>query len=84
MVRPGRDRLAGVVGTDEIYVGAPRSGKRGRGAAGKSLVLVMVQENPPGQGLGRIRLARVADASAPSLEPAVERAVGTRQHRAHR
>jgi len=76
MVRPGRDRLAGVVETDEIYVGGPRSGKRGRGAAGKSLVLVMVQENPQGQGLGRIRLTRVADASAASLEPAVERAVG--------
>lgn len=75
MVRPGRDRLAGVVETDEIYVGGPRSGKRGRGAAGKSLVVVMVQESPQGQGLGRIRLTRVADASAVSLEPAVEQAV---------
>lgn len=75
MVRPGRDRLAGVVETDEIYVGGPRAGKRGRGAAGKSLVVVMVQENPQGQGLGRIRLTRVADASAASLEPAVARAV---------
>lgn len=73
MVRPGRDRLAGVVEADEIYIGGPRSGKRGRGAAGKSLVLVMVQENP--QGLGRIRLARVPDASAASLEPAIEHAV---------
>ena len=33
----------------------------------------MVKENP--QGLGRIRLARVPDASAASLEPAIERAV---------
>jgi transposase-like protein len=73
MVRPGRDRLAGVVETDEIYIGGPRSGSRGRGAAGKSLVVVMVQETP--QGLGRIRLARVSDASAASLEPAIEQAV---------
>lgn len=73
MVRPGRDRLAGVVEADEIYMGGPRSGKRGRGAAGKSLVLVTVQANP--QGLGRIRLARVADASAASLQPAIEQAL---------
>jgi transposase-like protein len=73
MVRPGRDRWAGVVEADETYIGGPRSGKRGRGAAGKSLVLVMVQENP--QGLGRIRLARVPDASAASLEPAIAQAV---------
>jgi transposase-like protein len=73
MVRPGRDRLAGVVEADEIYIGGPRSGKRGRGAAGKSLVVVMVQETP--EGVGRIRLARVADASAASLGPAIQQAV---------
>lgn len=73
MVRPGRDRLAGVVEADEIYIGGPRSGKRGRGAAGKSLVVVMVQETP--EGVGRIRLARVSDASTASLEPAIQQAV---------
>lgn len=73
MVRPGRDRLEGVVEADEIYIGGPRPGKRGRGAAGKSLVEVLVQEAP--QGIGRIRLARVPDASAASLEAAVKQAV---------
>lgn len=73
MVRPGRDRLGGVVEADEIYIGGPRSGKRGRGAAGKSLVEVLVQETP--QGIGRIRLARMPDASAASLEAAVKQAV---------
>lgn len=73
MVRPGRDRLAGVVEIDETYIGGPRSGKRGRGAVGKGLVLVMVQESP--QGLGRIGLARVPDASGASLEAAIEQAV---------
>jgi len=73
MVRPNRDRLAGVVEADEIYLGGPRAGKRGRGAEGKSLVEVLVQETP--QGIGRIRLARVRDASAASLEAAVIQAV---------
>ena len=73
MVRLGRDRLAGTVEADEIYLGGPRSGKRGRGAAGQSLGLVLVQESP--QGLGQIRLARVPDASAASLELAIEQAI---------
>jgi len=73
MVRPHRDRLSGVVEVDETYVGGERSGKRGRGAAGKTLVLIMVQVVP--EGAGRVRLARVADASAASLEPALQQAV---------
>src|SRR5919204_4077497 len=38
MVRPDRAPLAGRVEADESYVGGPRPGKRGRGAAGKTLV----------------------------------------------
>jgi transposase-like protein len=73
MVRPERERLSGTVEVDETYVGGPRSGKRGRGAAGKSLVLVAVEDK--GDHLGRIRLERVCDASADSLLPAVRRNV---------
>ena len=73
MVRPGRDRLAGVVEVDETFIGGPQPGKRGRGAAGKSLVLIMAQAD--GHRIGRIRLARIANASAATLEPAVRQAV---------
>lgn len=73
MVRPGRDRLCGTVEVDETYIGGERPGKRGRGAASKSLVVIAVQETE--HGAGRIRLRRVADASAASLMPAVEQAV---------
>jgi transposase-like protein len=73
MVRPGRDRLTGVVEVDEVYIGGERSGKRGRGAAGKSLVLIVAQAD--GSRIGRIRLARVADASGPVLTAAVSRSV---------
>jgi len=69
MVRPGRDRLDGVVEIDEIFLGGERPGKRGRGAAGKTLVLVAVQEAE--KGIGRIRMRRILDASGESLEPAV-------------
>ena len=31
MVRPGRERLQGMVEVDEIFIGGPKPGKRGRG-----------------------------------------------------
>jgi len=73
MVRPGRDHLLGTVEGDETYIGGEKPGKRGRGAAGKVLVVVMV-EVTEGK-IGRIRLSRVPDASAPSLEGAVKGSV---------
>jgi len=70
MVRPGRDRLSGIVEVDETYIGGKRPGKRGRGAAGKALVVVAAQEDD--KHIGRIRLKQVPDASAKSLESAVQ------------
>ena len=73
MVRPGRDRLTGTVEVDETYLGGEKPGKRGRGAAGKALVVVAAQED--GSRIGRIRLKRVPDASAASLGGAVQATV---------
>lgn len=73
MVRPGRDRLTGTVEADETYLGASKPGKRGRGAAGKALVSVIAEVDGP--SIGRIRLRRIPDASARSLERAVQAAV---------
>lgn len=73
MVRPGRDRLSGIVQVDETYIGGKKSGKRGRGAAGKTLVVIAAQEDC--DITGRIRLRRIVDASGKSLEEAIEEAV---------
>jgi transposase-like protein len=73
MVRPGRDCLSGVVEVDEAFIGGPRPGKRGRGAAGKTLVMVAAQAN--GKKIGRIRMARLVDASAASLLPAIKQSI---------
>lgn len=73
MIRPGRDRLNGPVQVDETYIGGPRPSKRGRGAAGKSLVLVAV-EDIDGHS-GRIRLYKVKDASGASLITAIKDSV---------
>jgi hypothetical protein len=67
MVRPGRDQLSGCVQVDETYVGGrKKGGKRGRGAEGKALVVIGVEDKAP-RGIGRIRLQHVVDASAESL-----------------
>jgi len=73
MVRPGRDRLAGIVEVDETFIGGPQPGKRGRGAAGKTLVLIAAQVQS--HKIGRIRLARIANASAANLERVVRQAI---------
>jgi transposase-like protein len=73
MVRPGRERLSGTVEVDETYIGGERPGKRGRGAAGKSLVLIAVEDK--GKQIGRIRLRRIPNASATNLIMAVKESV---------
>lgn len=65
MVRPGRERLTGRVEVDETYVGGAEEGAVGRGAKTKVLVAIAVEKR--GRAMGRIRLQRVPDASAPTL-----------------
>lgn len=66
MVRPGRDRLAGTVEVDETNIGGTRHGKRGRGAAGKTLVAVAVERCSP-KGFGRCRLRVIPNAHATTV-----------------
>ena len=73
MVRPGRERLTGVVEVDETYWGAKEEGAIGRQAERKALIAIAAEER--GAGLGRIRMQRVKDASAASLMPFVEESV---------
>ena len=71
MVRPEREPLSQRVEADETYLGGPRPGKPGRGAAGKTRVAGAVESGrggAKGRRLGRLRLAVVPDVSARSLE----------------
>jgi transposase-like protein len=72
-VRPGRDRLAGAVEVDQAYRGGLEEGLRGRQVEAKALMVVAAQED--GQGMGRIRLRQIADASAARLIRFIEDAV---------
>lgn len=74
MVRPGRDRLAGRVEVDETYLGGPGEGAHGRKRTAKKILLVVAAQED-GAGIGRIRMRRVRDASAASLQPFVREAI---------
>lgn len=65
MVLHGRKALSGTVEVDETYVGGYRPGKAGRGADGKVLVVVAVEDKGK-KGFGRIRMETVDDASGES------------------
>ena len=73
MVRPGRERLVGAVEVDETYVGGVEPGKAGREHGNKALVAIAAQVD--GDGIGRIRLRRIPDASSRSLEAFVKEAI---------
>jgi len=70
MVLSGRTKLQGVVEVDEVLIGGKVSGKRGRGAEGKSLIAVAVEVK--GRKTGRVRLAKISDASSNSLNTFIE------------
>lgn len=80
MVRPGRDRLHGRVEVDETYVGGDEKDVRGRETYTKALTGVAAEEQ--GEGVGRIRLATLPNASGRSLLAFVEASVepGARVH----
>lgn len=86
MIRPGRERLSGVVEVDESYVGGRDVGRRkGRRTARqgpegppleskKSIVVIAVEVLEP-KGFGRLRLRRVPAADEDSVLPFVLEAI---------
>jgi len=70
MVLDGRSKLKGIVEVDEVLLGGKKSGKRGRGAEGKSLIAIAVEVK--GRKTGRARLAKIPDASSNSLKGFIE------------
>jgi transposase-like protein len=71
LVRPGRDRLAGTVEVDETYIGGEEPGLRGGRARGKKVLVGIAVEVTRPKGIGRCRMALLADGSSASLHPFV-------------
>lgn len=71
MVRPGRDKLGGIIEVDETLVGGEdQGGKRGRGAERKSIVVIALEIHDP-KGYGRVRMKCVSNTSSSNLVPFV-------------
>jgi transposase-like protein len=71
MTQKGRAKLSGVVEIDETFVGGIHPGKRGRGALGKALVLVAVEDTEKPK-IGRIRLRVIPDATSTVLLKSIQ------------
>lgn len=75
-IRKDREKLSGRVEVDEFYVGGQKSGKRGRGAEGKTIVYIAVERDwkqDPATleeywQIGRARMQVALDCSSYSLE----------------
>ena len=75
-IRKDREKLSGRVEVDEFYVGGQKSGKRGRGAEGKTIVYIAVERDwkqDPATleeywQIGRTRMQVALDCSSYSLE----------------
>jgi transposase-like protein len=66
MVRPGRDRLSGTIEVDETYIGGLEEGVYGRQTFKKALIVIAAQA--VGNGIGRVRMRRIDDVTADTLE----------------
>ena len=73
MVRPGRDRLRGVVEVDEAYWGGKEAAVRGRQTYEKALIGVATEAD--GNGIGRIRLRHIPDTSRATLHDFITEAI---------
>jgi transposase-like protein len=73
MVRPGRDRLRGIVEVDEAYWGGEEEDVVGRRTEEKALIIVAAEEE--GRGIGRVRLRRLPDLTKASLHGFIAYAV---------
>ena len=69
MMKSGGGTLSGIVEADETYIGGKRKGKRGRGAAGKTVVFGMAERG------GKVRAQVVENVKGKTLTPLIQSSV---------
>ena len=71
MSQTNREKLKGIVEIDEVFIGGVYRGKRGRGALGKAIVLVAVEDKGKPK-IGRVRMCIIEDATSTNLLKAIQ------------
>ncbi len=83
MIRPDRDKIHGLVEVDETYIGGPKSGKRGRGAEGKSIAIGAIEvlgKTERRKRAGRLRLCIIPNVQGRTLISFVKQNVEPRSN----
>lgn len=73
MVRPGRERLHARLEVDETQVGTEEKDSDDDPGSQKVLAVIAAEEN--GHGIGRVRMARIPEASRTALHAFVQQAI---------
>ena len=73
MVRPGRERLRGRVEVDETQVGIEQDDHTENEEGSKVLVVIAAEED--GRAIGRIRMARIPEASRGALHAFIQQSI---------
>jgi len=82
-IRKDREKLSGRVEVDEFVIGGEKSGKRDRGAEGKTIAAAAVERCNKKKIIGRIRLQVILDYSAFSLETFINENIQPQSHDEH-
>ena len=88
MTKTSPDLLSGTVEVDEVFLGGVKTGRPGRGALGKTTVLVAVEDKGKA-GIGRIRMSVIKDAKSETILQTIQKLVAsgsiirTDQHRSY-
>lgn len=72
MVRQGREKLAGIVEVDEVYIGGEETGNHHQGRGAEEKILVAIATECLDKKIGRVRFKIISDASTENLFPFVE------------
>ena len=72
MLRPGRDKLSGVIEVDETYIGGVEIGDEKQSKGAKTKTMVVIATECIGKKIGRVRFKCIKEATSENLIPFIQ------------